>query len=290
MTDRIRIAAALSAAAFFWFGTRHLGARAHEERAGWPATAERVTLPPRGTARALSLGYRELYADLAWCRALVYYGDSWGGDGDLTQIEDLADLIIELDPRFEPVYLWAPYAVLYKTGEVTQDEYRSSVRYLERAMVEFPDNYQHYWTAGTRYYLDLQSEDAQVTRYFRERGVRLIEQAMQMPNAPTELATMAATMRSKLGQHQRALDNLRRMIAMTDNPAARKQLLKRLHQAAPDLADELTAARTALEQRWQRDMPAVSLDFYILLGPPPPPTFDLRELTTPQDLFIGEPQ
>jgi tetratricopeptide (TPR) repeat protein len=285
MTGRLRIAAALSAAAFFWLGARQLRARAIDERAGWPATADRLTLPPPGTARALSLGYRELFADVVWTRALVYYGSSWGGDGDLSQVEQLADLIIDLDPRFEPAYLWATYAVLYRTGEVTQAEYRSSVHYLELAMERFPDNYKHFWTAGTRYYLNLQSDDPHVTRFFRERGAQLIEQAMEKPNAPTELATIAATMRSKLGQHERALDTLRHMIAMTDDDAARKQLLARLRKESPDVADELAAARRALEESWQRDMPAVSLDFYILLGPPPSPTFDLRELTTPRNLF-----
>ncbi len=288
MNGRLRTAAALCAAVFFWLGAQHLGARASAAREAWPDAVSKVTLPPRGTARALSLGYRELFADLAWVRALVYYGSSWGQDGDLSQVDDLADLIIELDPRFEPVYLWAPYAVLYQTGVATQEEFRASVGYLERAMVEFPDSYQHFWTAGTRYYLDLQSDDAHVTRYFRERGAELIEEAMQKPNAPTELVTLAAAMRSKLGQQQRALDNLRRMIAMTDNAGARRRLVERLRQEAPDLADELAAERKALEERWQRDMPAVSLDFYILLGPPPPRAFDLQELTTPRDLFFGD--
>lgn len=247
-----------------------------------------MTLPPRGTARALSLGYHELAADLFWARALVYYGSAWGGSGDLSQVEELADRIIELDPRFEPVYLWAPYAVVYRQGDATQAEYRSSVRYLEQAMAMFPDNYRHFWTAGTRYYIDLASDDPHVTRHYRERGARLIEEAMRKPDAPTELVTLAATMRSKLGQHQRALDNLQQMISMTDNAGARRKLIERLRQEAPDLADELTRERKALEERWQRDMAAVSLDFYILLGPPPPRAFDLRELTTPYDL-VGTP-
>ena len=288
MTGRLRIAAALSAAVFFWLGAQVLRGHANAARDAWPETAGKVNLPPPGTARALSLGYRELFADLVWMRALVYYGSSWGGDGDLSQVEEMADLIIELDPWFEPVYLWAPYAVVYRQGEATQAEYRSSVRYLEQAMARFPHDYRHFWTAGSRYFLDLQSEDPHVTRRYRERGAQLMEEAMRKANAPTELATMAATMRSRLGQHQRALDNLKQMIAMTENAGARRKLVERLRREAPDLAEELTRERKALEERWQRDMPAVSLDFYILLGPPPPRAFDLRELTTPHDL-VGMP-
>ena len=280
----------LTVAALCWLGAHQLRAGATAERDTWPKTAGTVLVPPVESARVLSLGYRELLADLTWCRMLVYFGGNWGGEGDLSQLETMIDLVMELDPRFKPVYDWAPYATVYKDGTATQEEFHTSLRYLERAMEQFPDDYQYFWTAGTRHYFDLHSEDPEEVRRYRERGAELIEQAMQKPNAPPDLATTAANMRSRLGQHERALDNLRRMILVTDSASARQKMLERLRIEAPDLADELEDAWHDLRGAWMRDAAALPLDLYVVLGAPPPRAFDLRELTTPHDLFgVDEP-
>jgi hypothetical protein len=280
-----RIAFALVIAGLFWAGARQLGGSAQAERDTWPKTAGTVLVPPPEIARFVSLGYRELLADITWARTLVYFGSNWAGEGDLSQLEQLLDLIIALDPRFKAVYDWAPYAVVFKTGTATQAEYRSSLRYLDLAMKEFPDDYQYFWIAGSRYYWDLHAPDEETSRQYRDRGAALIEQAMQKPNAPPGLATTAANMRSRLGQHQRAVENLRRMVMITDNPDARDKMLQRLAVDDPGLAAELELAASDLEESWQRHMPLVPLDFYVLLGPPPPRAISFRDLATPHSLF-----
>jgi tetratricopeptide (TPR) repeat protein len=280
-----RIVAALVVAAVLWAGARKLGAAAQEGRAGWPKTASTVMVPPAEVARFASLGYRELLADITWARTLVYFGSSWAGEGDLSQLEQLLDLIVALDPRFKPMYEWAAYAVVFKTGTATQAEYRSSLRYLERAMREFPDDYVYFWIAGSRYYWDLDAPDDKTRRAYRERGAALIEEAMRKPNAPPDLATTAANMRSRLGQHQRAIESLRQMVLITDNDEAREKMLERLRVESPDLAEAVERAAEELTLEWQKNMPSVPLDFYILLGPPPPEVIDFRQLATPHDLF-----
>ena len=283
--SRARIAALLVVAALLWAGARRLGAAAHDEREDWPKTAGTVMVPPAEVARFASLGYRELLADVTWARTLVYFGSSWAGEGDLSQLEQLLDLIVALDPRFKPMYEWAAYAVVFRTGTATQSEYRSSLRYLERAMREFPDDYIYFWIAGSRYYFDLDAPDQKTRRAYRERGAALIEEAMRKPNAPPDLATTAANMRSRLGQHQRAIESLRQMVMITDNDEAREKMLERLRIESPDLADEVERAADQLTRDWQKNLPSVPLDFYILLGPPPPRAIDFRQLATPHDLF-----
>jgi len=72
---------------------------------------------------------------------------------------------------------------------------------------------------------------------------------MRKPDAPQDLATQAATIRTKLGQHERAIDNLREMIMTTDNERARKKMLRRLAL----LADDRTAdMRSVARQQWRR--------------------------------------
>lgn len=283
-----RILAAVVIAAVLWAGARQLGAAADQERASWPKTASTVMVPPPEVARFASLGYRELLADITWARTLVYFGSSWAGEGDLSQLEQLLDLIVALDPRFKPMYEWAAYAVVFRTGTATQAEYRSSLRYLERAMREFPDDYVYFWMAGSRYYFDLDAPDERTRHAYRERGAALIEEAMRKPNAPPDLATTAANMRSRLGQHERAIESLRQMVMITDNDEARDKMLERLRVESPDLADEVERAAIDLTEEWQKNLPSVPLDFYILLGPPPPAVIDFRQLATPHDLFGAE--
>lgn len=283
--SRSKIAIALVVAALLWGGARKLGAAADVERAAWPKTAGTVMVPPPEVARFVSLGYRELLADITWARTLVYFGSSWAGEGDLSQLEELLDLIVALDPRFKPMYEWAAYAVVFKTGTATQAEYRSSLRYLERAMQEFPDDYRYFWIAGSRYYFDLDAPDEKIRHQYREKGAALIEEAMRKPNAPPDLATTAANMRGRLGQHQRAIENLKQMVMITDNDEARDKMLERLRVENPDLADEVEIAAEKLTREWQKNMASAPLDFYILLGPPPPAVIDFRQLATPYDLF-----
>ena len=49
--------------------------------------------------------------------------------------------------------------------------------------------------------------------------------ATHKPNAPPNLATDVAFLRTRLGQHQRAIEALREQILVTDDPTARKELI-----------------------------------------------------------------
>jgi hypothetical protein len=279
----VRVVLGIVVAALLWAGADRLRGEAAAARAAWPRTESTTFVPPVEILRFAP--YRELLADLLWCRLLVYYGANWGGAGDLSQVEDFIDDIIALAPRFKPIYEWAGFAVTYRTGTATQEEFRASVRYLMKGARAFPADYKYPWLAGTRYYFDLWSPDEETRRRERERGAELIEQAMTKPNAPPDLATTAASMRSKLGQYQRALANLRQMIASTSDVSARTQMLKLVRVEDPGLADELIDANQKLEELWHANLPMVPLDFFIVLGPRPSPVIDFRQLATPNDLF-----
>lgn len=279
----MRAVLGLVVSAVLWLGANALGSEAAAARAEWPKAATTLLVPPVEIVRFAP--YRELLADLLWCRLLVYYGSNWLGDGDLSQVEDFLDDVIALAPKFKPVYEWGAFAVTYRTGTATQEEFRSSIRYLEKAIQEFPDDYKYAWVAGTRYYFDLWSPDAATTSRYRERGAELIELAMTKSNAPPDLATTAANMRSKIGQQQRALDNLRQMVLSTNDEDARKTMLRRVRVADPDLADELERAALELQDSWLRTLPMVPIDFFIVLGEKPSQVIDLRNLATPHDLF-----
>jgi hypothetical protein len=283
----------LFAVAAFWLGGQ-VAAASRAERATWPATEETAILPPPGAAPILAAGYRELAADLIWSRTLVYYGSSLVGETDLRDLERYLDLILSLDPKFKRVYQWAAAAVTYKTtggprieaSRVTQEELRASVRYLERGMAAFPDGYEMFYQAGVRYFFDLRSDDPAEQQRLKERGAALVEEAMRKPDAPPDLAASAAALRTRLGQKERALGNLKAMILSVDDEAARAKLLRRAGDVGDEgVVEELQAALATFDDArldHGRNLPP---DDFVLLGPPPPARIDFRELAAERDLF-----
>jgi hypothetical protein len=277
-------AAVLAAALACWLSARQLQAAALEARADQPSIARFV--PPAGMAPVFAAGYRELAATLLWCRTLVYYGSARAETADYRYLNSYIDNIITLNPGFERAYTWASYAVTFKADRATQEEYRDSVHYLELGMKAFPADYELFWLAGLRYYLDLWDEDEAVRRGYRERGVELIELAMHKPNAPDDLGNLAAALRSRLGQRDRAIANLRQMILTTDNKQAQERMLRQLHAlSSADVADDVRRAADEFAAARRAHNPLAPAGFHVILGPRPPAVIDLAELATPPGLF-----
>ena len=288
--------ASLLVAGACWLGASGLGARARSLQETWPRGEELVWLPPPQAAPILAMGYRQLWADVTWARVLVYYGTNSREDASYSfrYLTRFLDNIIALDPKFERVYEWASYAVTYQGGTVKPEEYVLSARYLEQAMKQFPDRYRHFWLAGIRYYMDMESSDPAEKRRLRERGAALIEQAMLKPDAPANIAELAAGLRTQLGQHERALENLRAVILSTENPKTQATLIEAYKKmAGKAFPDEAAQAKAELQKRWLAELPFAPIHTYILLGDRPAPTVDLETLVTGKDLFstlLEEPE
>jgi tetratricopeptide (TPR) repeat protein len=286
---------ALLVAGLCWLGARGLGASAVDARKTWPAGEGLVWLPPPQAAPVVAMGYRQLWADINWARLLVYYGTNQREDASFSfrYLTRFLDNIIALDPRFERVYEWASYSVTYQGSTVEPEEYALSVRYLEQGMKEYPDRYRFFWLAGIRYYMDLESDDPAEQRRLREHGAALIEQAMHKPDAPTNITTLAAGLRTNLGQHERALDNLRQVIMSTEDPKAQETLIKTYRAlAGKEFPEEATRAKAELQRGWMAEMPFASPNMYIVLGDRPAATFDLEALAAEHDVFsalVDEP-
>lgn len=221
MRRLVRTTLCIAAIIGCWAGAMTLGDHARAERKTWPpAEAHALFLPPPEIAPTIFAGYRQLMADITWVRALVYYGSSMLGEADYRYLERFIDNVIALDPRFKRVYRWATYAVTYKHETATAEEFEVAVRYAEQGIEMFPDTYEFYWIAGLRYFLDMHSDNPDERRRIREHGAELIEKAMHKPDAPKNLVSVAANLRMKLGQKERALADLRSVILTTDNEEA----------------------------------------------------------------------
>lgn len=251
-------------------------------RAGWPSFEERVLVPAPRLARVMSLGYGELAADLAWARTLVYYGEGLDKGSSLAYVDPLLEVVNALDPSFYPAYRWGAYATTYRKGTATQEEFEASVRVLERGLARFPEDWELHWLYGLRLAYDLKSDDPAVMARNRDLAASHMETAMRLPGAPADLALTAASLRTRLGQKDRALRELREMILTTDDPKARARLEARYGELASEAQRTLVSeAATRLERERQTALPFAPPTFYILLGPRPP-RLGLEELAAPE--------
>jgi hypothetical protein len=263
-------------------------ARVAAEQAAPQVIADEPYAPTPRAAPMVMLGYRELGADLLFLRLKGYFG---GRENTANGIAALTEAIIALDPSYHRIYEWGARATTLAGRGVDNAAYLRAIAILDAGAQQFPSDWKLPFLAGEIYTQDLQTRDPAQRRAWDERGTLLTESAIRKPNAPAEAATWAATMRTRLGQHQRAVDGLREMLLVTTNGPQREDLIARLakleHQDADEIAAEILEERHRSEAAWQRDRPALPFTMYVLLGPHPRPGYDLGDLATGGRDLIG---
>jgi hypothetical protein len=246
--------------------------------------------PSVRAAPFLSLGYHEAAADLLYVRMLGYFtSDDSVGEG----VADLAEAVTALDPHIHRAYDTGANAIMLAKRGVDQTVYRRTIALLERGMRAFPNDWHLPYLAGQIYTQDLKTEDPAEQRSWDETGTLLIESAIRKPGAPVRIATWAAMMRTKLGQHERAISGLRELLLVTASGPTRERLIAALadleQRDASSVAAEVLAERYKFERQWRRERPSVSATFYALLGPRLQPGFDMVDLATGGRDLLVEP-
>ncbi len=244
--------------------------------------------PSPEAARIISVGYNELAADLLFFRLVGYFGDKHSADG----IASLVEAIVTLDPHHYKAYVWGSQAMVHgATRGVGRDHFLRAIKLLEKGLVAFPNDHAIPRMAGEIYLLDLKTDDPAERRTWDDTGTALLESAVRKPNAPAELGTYIAHLRSKLGQQERAKSGLRELILITDDVKAREALLAKLAELqgtdSADVAIEVLDERRRFEAQWLRERPYMPPSLYILLGPTPQPGFDPADLATGGRDLVG---
>ena len=244
--------------------------------------------PSPTAAPFVVLGYREAGADLLWLRLTGYFG---GEEDTANGIASLVEAINALDPSFRRVYEWGARAMTLAKEGVDQAIFQRAIAVLEHGQREFPTEWRLPYLEGQIYTQDLETKDPKQRAAWDERGTLLVESAMRKPNAPADAADWAAAMRTKLGEHQRAVDGLREMLLITSDDGARKRIIDKLaaleQRDASELAAELLAVWKRIDHEWQAARPAIPFTMYVLLGAPRSPRFDLTDLATGGRDFVG---
>ena len=67
---------------------------------------EVLYLPSGQFLEYVSLGYRNLAADILWFKTIQYYGGYRQGENDIKLFTHLVDVITDLDPQFAFAYIF----------------------------------------------------------------------------------------------------------------------------------------------------------------------------------------
>ena len=231
-----------------------------------------VAFPPPEQLRAAVLGWDAATVDLLWSTLLVAYGTHFSERREFQEIPRYLDAILAMEPDYAPLYKYVDMMLAYRPLQGTESDVVLARKYLERGMRERPQD----WTIWLRYGQFIAfvapsflTDDATKSAW-RKEGALAIEHAVEL-GADPEQALVATAMLTRAGATREAIGYLENAYAFTEHPA-----MHDIHEAIGRrlAALETTAQRDAADRvqktvdaRWAQDLPTVSRDEFLLLGP-----------------------
>jgi hypothetical protein len=185
-----------SAAAFVLAAGAFLAAAGFvEARAGArlrPAGTEELLYYPSGYAvRQAALGYETAAADVAWLRAIQYYGEHRLTDQKYDMIGHLMTVVTELDPRFTQPYVFGAFVMAQE-----QRKPERGLDLLERGLRANPGSWDLAFQMGFLHYV-CTHDYAAAARYFTL--------AARMPGHPAYAERFAAWANERAGNTDLAI-------------------------------------------------------------------------------------
>lgn len=249
-----------------------VAARQARDTSSIAETAEVLYVPDTRLVRLMTLGYEQAAADLVWVRTLEYFARHFVTDRRYRWLEHFLDQVIELDPKFEKVYHWAGASVLYGR-RFTPANIALSNRFYRRALDANPDDYEAAYRIGLNHYIEMPAalarEGADKAAQDREReiGLEFLERAANIPGAPERMRQLVASISSRLGKQQLALQYLVDLYIQTDDPERKAELRARIDALRTEGADFAEAA-ARFESDWKAHYPYVPPAVFALMGEP----------------------
>lgn len=175
-----RVLAAWAVALAFGAGACAL-ARTGWERLPRPKPLEELSYYPSGRALApATLGHAETAADLAWLRAVQYYGAHRLSDNQFDRMGHVFDILTSLAPRFEAAYVFGAFAMAQEGGDFARAE-----ALMMKGLEAHPRSGYLAFRLGFLYYVRPGGRDLR-------RAGEMFARAARMPDAPPQSARFAA--------------------------------------------------------------------------------------------------
>ena len=156
-------------------------------RASWPRDVDTLVLPRSSVLGALSLGHRELAADLVAARANIYFGTQLASHDEQRRLAEALNTAVDLDPRFHRLYLRGAAMLVYTGGNFTVDSFMQANHLLERGERSFPSDWELPFQRGFNLLFELpklvSDTDPRVPDW-RQRGAEALREAALLDGAP----------------------------------------------------------------------------------------------------------
>jgi TPR repeat protein len=200
-SPRVRVGLAWLVALAFVAGAVGLARVAQRVLPERPPLAELAYYPSGRALRPASLGHGETAADLAWLRAVQYYGEHRRTDLRFLQLEHVFNVLTTLAPRFESPYVFGAFA-LAQEGR----DFAGAERLMHKGLAANPGSALLAFEMGFLYFVRPGGRDL-------ARAAEFFERAARLPGAPPAAARFAAYTRQHAGDLAVALllwDEVRR--------------------------------------------------------------------------------
>ena len=207
-----------------------------------PQPLEELSYYPSGRfLEPATLGHAATAADLAWLRAVQYYGQHRTTDNQFVRMGHVFDILTALDPSFLPAYSFGAFA-LAQEGR----DFPAAERLMRKGLAANPTSGELAFQLGFLYYVRPGGRDLQhAAEYF--------EQASRQADGPPQSARFAAFARQNSGDLMAAYE-----LWSTVERHSPNRLLREIAQR------EMTRIREALD-RGHRERAMRSLSSPVVL-------------------------
>jgi hypothetical protein len=243
-------------------------------RAAMPALQRFTLLPDGETLKVMSLGFKDVVADVMWLQAIQAIGERRVSDEAGQWIYRAMDIVTTLDTQFVEAYEAGGTALC--TVVVMPEE---SNRLLEKGMKYNPGEWKLPFMLGVNYYFEL-ADDQKAAEY--------IAKAAAIGGGPQYLAPFASRLYMTAREPQKAIEFLVKSYEQTTDAHMKEFLELRLKHALVERDIQLFEA--AIERyRRQFGYPPPALDSLVkagLLSEVPMDPFGDRYIYDPQSLKV----
>jgi hypothetical protein len=205
-----------------------------------PRPLEELSYYPSGQLlKPAMLGHPESAADLAWIRAVQYYGEHRKRDNRFYRMAHVFDILTSLAPGFIPAYVFGAFA-LAQEGR----DFRSAERLMLKGIEANPTSGRLAFELGFLYYVRPGGRDL-------DHAAEYFEQSSRQPDAPPQAARFAAFARQHSGSLAMAYELWSNVYRTSPNPylrdAARLEMSK-IQEALAEGHKDLAVKRLGVPQ------------------------------------------
>ena len=174
-------------------------------------------LPEAKYIRLITFGFERFTADIFWFKAINYFGKELSANKNAPWLSHMCDLVTDLNPRAQEYYDFCTSLISWVTKEPEK-----SVKLLNRAIANEPENWRYYYLGGFNYWYFLENNKKAKSDF--QIGARTHD-------APEFMANLASRLTINEDDPSVTIGFLQNLIEQTRDEKAREALAKNLKLA-----------------------------------------------------------